>query len=108
MKAREVKRAKLVAEQNFARSWEKQNSKSREQLKQEAKEYRYQDKLAGYNFDMRIHQQQQDELRKEVIKDLKKKLKRDPKPEEIEAELKRRKRERQNGGNSNNSNGTKK
>ena len=104
------KKAKLVAEQNFARSWQTQNSKSRKQLKDEAKDYRYQNKLAGYNFDMRVHQQQQEELKNEVIKDLKKKLKRDPKPEEIEKELKRRKQEMKNGGKSknNSSNETKK
>ena len=104
------RKAKLVAEQNFARSWETQNSKSRKQLKEEAKDYRYQNKLAGYNFDMRVHQQQQDELRNEVIKDLKKKLKRNPKTEEIERELKRRKEEMKNGGKSknNSSNGEKK
>lgn len=104
------RKAKLEGEKRFQRRWEEQNSKSRKQLKEEAKDYRYQNKLAGYNFDMRVHQQQQEELRNEVIKDLKKKLKRDPKPEEIEKELKRRKEEMKNGGKSknNSSNETKK
>ena len=88
------KKTELEAKNRFQQRWAKQNAKDKKTLRQEARDYRYQEKLDVYNFETRQHDKSEAEIKKEAIKRLKARGKYSPTESEIKQEMKAIKKER--------------
>lgn len=90
------RKAKLVAEQKFQERWETQTHKSKDQLKAEAKNYRYQEKVNAYKYDMGTYKNSEEELEKQVREEFKKKGKYNPSDSDVQKRMKEIKEQRKN------------
>lgn len=97
------RKAKLLADQRFQDRWEQQTHKSKAQLKDESKQYRYQEKVKGYKFDMGIYEKEESKLEKEVRDEFKKKGKYNPSDAEVKKRMKEIKEQRKNENKDSNS-----
>lgn len=89
-------KAELEAEQRFQNRWEQQTNKPKEQLKAEAKQYRYQEKVNAYNYDKGNFDSDEAELEKQVREEFRKKGKYNPSDAAVQKRMKEIKDERKN------------